>query len=156
MVWSHHQWGEYKWRREGNWKLSPGTCQHSETGGKVGYREATVVRGEPKSALDPGSESRKCFKRERVTPRYQGSGLRPGPLSLQSSHSARRNHMRRDSLESKIWVMLEPCWAIDIFGMSTADRQTLEFKRWIQLWDVDLEVFSIEMTFKAITRHHSG
>lgn len=49
-----------------------------------------MVRGEPKSMLDPGSKSRKCFKREGVTVGYQGAGLRPKQLSFQWSQSARK------------------------------------------------------------------
>lgn len=123
--------------------------------------ENRLRRGKRRTMLDPGSKSRKCFKRERVAPRYQGSGLWPEQLSLEWSHLPRKEHMRRDSLETKTWVMFEPCWAIGIFGTSTADQQTLELKRRVQIWDVDLEVISIETTFNAITdflrnRHHSG
>lgn len=76
--------------------------------------------------------------------RYQGSGFRPEQLSLQWSRSA-----GEEQYGDTKWVMFVPCWAVGIFGTSTRDQEALESKRWVQIWDVDLEVIRREMTFEA-------
>lgn len=137
MIWLHYQWGEYQWRREGNWKLSLGTCQRSETGGEEENR---------KDVIEPGSKSRKCFRREGVTLGGQSSGFRSEQLSLQWSHSVGKEEYG-DKDMSYVYAGL----SCRYFWYIHTRLAGSESKSRVQIWDVDLEVIGREMTFKART-----
>lgn len=142
----------WEWRREWKLKAEPWDLPMFRD-----WRESRLRRGHCGKrrtrkmwwTLEASQGSVSGGKAWSLDVRVQGSNL----SNYVSSRPIKlgKNHVRRNSLETRIWVMFEPCWTVGIFGTCTPDQQTLKFKRQVQIWDVDLKANSGEMIFKAKT-----